>query len=556
MSLDQYGGFLDAPCSGGSTGLFYTEKAPSGRWRFCSPEGHAFFMGSAYAIGLLNSGWLPKYANSVETWRQDTVLRMKAWNFNTLGIYWTTEMPPIKWGTTGTGNPQKMPFVHIFRMVDRASRNRDAVGTGPIKLINNGTCTNPPPPHASCNHALNPFGAYWDVYDAAFTTYATNMAKTTFQTQGSYPADFPDSWATGKQWCLGFVPDDSDNLTGLSGPGPEYPGRDGTIHPHPGHVVATAPPVQNNNTYLNGLGCVPVGSCDPYTDKTVYSKNAWRDYLIVKYSTIGALNTAWGSNYTTFNVDLGYPAATTGSHGLLDEDGSHAWIGTDVFAQSGANANAKADMNTFLQDYAAKYYNIVGTAIRAANPGMLVFSSAPVNSHAGMVRREVLRGAGPYLDVIDTEFDPTRPVIAQQTYLEAGKPLVNSIYTSSPADSDATNMGANPYQIYVTQTARGQGWLDALAGQMGIQAIDGSFPYLGITQWAFSDVSSGAGTVNWGLTSGKDNSYDGGEDVVASVPCSVPLETLACGGELSNHGNFTGAVRIALLEARKLILNS
>ena len=69
-----------------------------------------------------------------------------------------------------------------------------------------------------------------------------------------------------------------------------------------------------------------------YSDQTLYSKLALRDFLAKEYGNIGALNVAWGTSYTTFDTsdpsgDVGisngsYASYGTGS-GLLDENGAH-----------------------------------------------------------------------------------------------------------------------------------------------------------------------------------------------------------------------------------------
>src|SRR5262249_54487027 len=69
-----------------------------------------------------------------------------------------------------------------------------------------------------------------------------------------------------------------------------------------------------------------------YADQTLYAKLALRDFLSAKYGTIGALNAAWGTRYTTFdtsdrNGDAGikngqYTSYGTGT-GFLDENGAH-----------------------------------------------------------------------------------------------------------------------------------------------------------------------------------------------------------------------------------------
>ncbi len=545
IRLDKYGGVADSPCVGGRRPQFYVEKDSGGRWSFCTPAGNRFFMLGVYTVGRYGSSYQSavqaKYRSS-DAWRRQTVLRLKSWGFNTLSIYWPPEVTPIAWGD-GSANPEKMPFLHIFRMAGRAYLNRDGVGSRPVKSLVNMSCTNPPAPHLSCNHALNPGGNAWDVYDPAFAVYATNMAKTTHQSQGAYQADFPTSWGTGKQWVIGFVPDDSDNLTGLSGPGPEYPGRNGVVHYHVGHLVATAAPVQTNNRNFAALGCVPAGACNPYADTEVYSKLAWKDYLIRKYGTVAALNAAWGSDYTTFNVDKGYPRRLTGSKGLLDEDGSGGWLGTDLLRQTGANPNVVADLNAFLEQYAEKYYQTVAAAIRAANPGMLVFSNAPMNSNAGMTRREVLRAAGRWLDVLEVQHDPTRPVIARETFKETGRPMVTWTGFSANADSPfAGQPPAETYLDYPTQGARGSAYSDEMSSKFSLQAYDGSFPYIGENYWNWSEKM--VDRTNFALVSFKDNAYDGKEAIIA--PGKDPWGYFT-GGEKKNYGDFVTAVKTAHL---------
>src|SRR5437660_12517908 len=64
----------------------------------------------------------------------------------------------------------------------------------------------------------------------------------------------------------------------------------GYNNPHLGRVLATVSPTQTADASKRVL----------YADTAVHTKLAWRDLLKAKYGTIGALNAAWGSNYTTF----------------------------------------------------------------------------------------------------------------------------------------------------------------------------------------------------------------------------------------------------------------
>jgi hypothetical protein len=56
-------------------------------------------------------------------------------------------------------------------------------------------------------------------------------------------------------------------------------------------MVAAMSPVQTANPQWSWV----------YTDTVMHTKQALHDFLVAKYSTVAALNTAWGSNYTTFD---------------------------------------------------------------------------------------------------------------------------------------------------------------------------------------------------------------------------------------------------------------
>ena len=91
-------------------------------------------------------------------------------------------------------------------------------------------------------------------------------------------------------YMMGVAADDGDEMSGF-GAGPDFatvpPGHNNA---HLGWLVLTMSPSQTANRSKQAL----------YSDTTVYCKKAFRDQLMQKYRTIMALNSAWGSHYTTF----------------------------------------------------------------------------------------------------------------------------------------------------------------------------------------------------------------------------------------------------------------
>jgi hypothetical protein len=75
------------------------------------------------------------------------------------------------------------------------------------------------------------------------------------------------------------------------------------------------------------LACSPMKAASArygmnYANPTVFSKLRLLAMLQAEYQTVAALNSAWGSNYTTFGSAGGWPKSSTGGRGLMDEDGA------------------------------------------------------------------------------------------------------------------------------------------------------------------------------------------------------------------------------------------
>jgi len=94
-----------------------------------------------------------------------------------------------------------------------------------------------------------------------------------------------------KDYLIGIIGDDSDQMYGFA-TGPDFP---------------TVPPGKNNPSLsLLILSESPMQAVNPargfvYTDSALHTKKALHDMLAAKYVTVGALNAAWGSSYTTLD---------------------------------------------------------------------------------------------------------------------------------------------------------------------------------------------------------------------------------------------------------------
>ena len=294
--LDQYGGRTDIDCS--TTGKWSTQEI-NNQWWICTPAAHGMFLEDVENItsmsAVSDSVMKAKYGSTSATgpaWSEATLKRMQAWGFNTLGVYAVNELFPV---TTDSSFPLdsngyhshtiKLPFWTYSRPSFYSMRN-PTIHTwadtnvqflsDPVKNI-----------FGAVSPVFNdyiPPGGVGDYFDAKMQTWMDD--------------DIAQDWGYGyiknnpyNDYLIGFVADDSDEMYGLAN-GPDFP----TIPA--GHndalialVILSDSPVQTANS---GLGFV-------YADTEMHSKFKLHDLLVSEYGTIAALNTAWGSSYTTFD---------------------------------------------------------------------------------------------------------------------------------------------------------------------------------------------------------------------------------------------------------------
>ncbi len=524
--LDQYGGLINAVSPDGATGFFRIERTASGRWNLVTPVGHYMWLLSVYALNDRMDGGsnytnvtLSKYPSS-SVWASQAVSRLKSWGFNAIGPYYALgghNVLPVS-TYNSPPNPHKMPFL---RQIDFSYWCLKSA-TYLTKNVYNGT--NP----AIFSVARD----FPDVFDRQWTSCANH-----FGANGGDGLFTPKLTPT-EQWMIGTWIGDSDYLFGF-GKGPNSP--EGS-HPHLGWVTAIINP--NQTTGPGG----DLGNKFTYTDTVVHTKQQWQTYISGKYSSVSALNSAWGSNYTTFGSAGGWPKSTTGGTGLMDEDGSSPWLGNGSAGNiTGGNTNAATDMDNFLSQIADQYFSVARTACKTPYPNHLVFGPGVLNAQTWT---QVLQKAGQYLDVVEVFTNPLYVSNLNNAYNVGGKPLLAYTILEAPSDSEATatNLGApsaaceitnnNTSYNYTTQPLRGTCYQQLLDRYRTTQGSDLTYPVIGLNWWAWVDKVVGGENNNFGLVSQYDNAYDGLEDQVALGADSWGYTT---GSEPHNHGDFLDA---------------
>ncbi len=449
--LDQYGGYKDVSVPGGATGYFRLGKLGS-RSLLATPEGNAFWLRAVYSIDITDGGWQVqqglqrKYSTQAgipwQPWVRDVVQRMRQWGFNAIGEYSSEYAFPVESYYRGWSNPEKMPFIRIVNCSlwakGRGVQNVFDIDYGRFPTVHHGEMR--------------------DVFDPRFESASREVATDS----RSDVKVFTPKPLTNSPWLIGTTIDDADYTRGIKSAG----------HEHVGWLVAVGRPN--------------------------HSKGALRDMLKRKYSTIDALNSAWGSTYTTWESDGSWP----NGRGFLDESGRGRWLGTDAWFVRSAQPQVRADLFSFLEIFADRYFSTTAKACRAYTPNQLVFGPAAlgVGNHD-----EVLRAAGRHLDAIQIGW-PRRgelwPLI-DKAYALSGKPMFVWTTFLSQRDSPFKNKPADQwYEDYPTQAERGaayDGYVRRLATTPGI---------IGLDWWAWMDKITGGEYANFGLVNTSDEPYE------------------------------------------------
>ncbi|HWB96040.1 MAG TPA: Ig domain-containing protein, partial [Bryobacteraceae bacterium] len=222
---DAYGGLADVSCRRGPQAHFYAERDGS-RWHLCTPAGHAFWMNGIYHVdgsdsgkddeGIVLSGLVDrKYrtgptGNSTLNWALEAVRRMQSWGFNTLAEYANAWTLPVAvhsdWHTKDSTIPVKLPFVAFAAPSLYSMTNSGHYADGPVKDLIAGVKANVYRGYRSQSV---------DCWDPRFEQWFEKSIADDHWIQQSLTGPH-------KEYLIGFVVDDTDNLQGF-GAGPDFP---------------------------------------------------------------------------------------------------------------------------------------------------------------------------------------------------------------------------------------------------------------------------------------------------------------------------------------------
>jgi len=480
------------------------------RWNFVSPMGNALYLRAVqnptYAA-IDPEVMQARYGSDHTSWFTRNLKRMQAWGFNAIGDYAHLAFLPVGNQAGGPGGAAvKMPFILMLRAAAEAAVHPDRCGyKQPIKDIIAGV----PSKYGIWDGTpmMDPFDPMWQAcVNAEIKEWRSLFAGGEFK-------NIP--------WIVGITTEDADYLWALKGTG-DNPVKPNS-YPQMGFLIAVA-----NFTYSD------------HSDPKLYAKYAWSAYLQKKYATVAALNSAWGSAYTSFGDDGGYGAGT----GVLDEDGRHkSWMGADPYMLAGAKPAVQADLDAFLYQYVFQFESVEVQAVRAYDKNHLIFGpNALGGAGAYGTRPQVLPAlvdAG--VDVLILDYDSVYPqnvATATAAYQKTGKPVLLWYGLSANQDSYWHPQPASNDADYPTQAKRGQVYAADQQNIFNAQAADGSFPIMGVDFWGLTDDNRGEHT-NWGLISNRDNAYDGQCAVRAA---SRDQWGAPCGGETADYGDFLSAV--------------
>lgn len=556
-TYDKYGGIMARTCSNGASSHFYTQEI-NNRWWICTPAGHAFWLRGVYHVDASDTGddyqgvtmdgkgcssysspstespcaiVVEKYGDAGPTWGPQTVRRLQSMGFNMTAEFSSGYVQPTftssAWTSTGDlSNPQKMPFTGMIWPLHYA-RNSNSYAA-PIKDLMGPVLSSV---YSGTRRASG------DVFDPNFAKWlAGDLADYT-------TAEYNWIHSPHSDYLIGINADDTDEHFGF-GPGTDFEALvdgelvTGMAHIHLGWLVWVTAPTQSS-------GIDADGSSISYSDTTVYSKQAFSSFMSSRYGgNISLLNSAWKSNYTTFGSSGGWGSGT----GLLDENGTHSWVPKDPYALTGASSAMVADLNAFLLYDAQQYFSVIKSAINKAAPGVMYLGPTNIGGWGAPPRAQILQAAGQYLNVFAISSIPTGCLSCTDDQARVdfiaknggNKPWINWVGFFGQPDSYMSPYSApiDSFPLTSTQALRGQQFQTMVTEQLNAKDSANSIYHLvGYKWWQYYDDRGEE--ANWGLTTRRDNGYDGAASVVDGGKDSWGYPT---GGEKVNYGDFLGDV--------------
>jgi hypothetical protein len=312
---DKYGGLVNKACPDGPHEHFYVQEIKL-RWYLCTPAGNAFWINGVsdtalddgtdyqginyynlvnakYSEGLTSSGTL--------NWALSANRRLQSWGFNTHveAGYWYL-LPTAtdnQWRTRDDTIPIHLPFIGLIMPTRYSSFNLNNYAPGPTK-------------NSLGSYKLSVFKGWVagaaDVFDANFAAWL----------KGELAHDpIVRNWYSGPNhdYLIGLSGDESDDTGGFRAGSDFQTVNNGTYQgghadPHWGWITLITTPVKA----ATARGNTPASRAPSdivYADTRFYSKTELSNWLQQTadngpgYTSIAALNAAWGSNYDSFGSD-------------------------------------------------------------------------------------------------------------------------------------------------------------------------------------------------------------------------------------------------------------
>jgi len=463
-------------------------------FQWVSPTGNALCKYAA--LSMVDSTHLQakvvpiKYA-TWGVWAAAQNTRLQSWGFDAAGMYSYQYQTDANWPAGG------VPYAVTLQSSSHAAR-----GDYPYhcKNINHNytgmVCGNSfYQPHG---------GGQLDVFDTACDAGSG--------VSGAYAADVAvqvselNSFGPDMRNAIILIPEEADDLYGLNHIG----------HEDLGYVIAASNPSMASS-YNNGYA---------YTDRTLYAKMALKSFLAREYGTLASLNTAWGTNYTTFdtsdpNGDAGIKSGTYASYGtgtgLLDENGARILpaspncnnlVSSDSWSLKTAT---ETDLHTFVAYFAQTYGQKLVAAWNTIKPRPPIFVpiyDGPTYVYAA-IAPSLLNGDGFWIAPDERTSEVQRIISAVP-----GKPIIEGDYSSANPDSpfSGSKCSSTPTECYSTQASRGAGMVSFWRNSIHLQDATGKHTVVGLEHWGLYD--QGNESMNFGLvTADHDNPYDGSANV-------------------------------------------
>jgi|ERR1700680_228103 len=246
----------------------------------------------------------------------------------------------------------------------------------------------------------------------------------------------------------------------------------------------------------------------------------------------------------------GWPKATAGGTGLLDEDGSSSWYPTEAAASASDPpvSTIPTDMSLFLGLAAKQYFQTFHDWVKVRMPNHLLFGPDSLQG-SGPTWSTIVTNAAPYLDAFmlggaTPEYNNGQSS-TQTTYNQGGIPIF--IYQIKQANPDSPYSGtscAGNVECMPTQTQRGALYFKAVNSLINnYTGSDGWKFVVGTDYWQFTDNLSEL--ANFGLISVKDNLYgyppacpSKTEDTINSIVDCYGYTTTP---ETTTYGNYVNS---------------